>query len=197
MRTISRLLFGGLVLFELLNQFDLLHFSLDFTWLGLALTSIIAWFFIEGASYLLKKTSGQPMSGLIFLIALIAVYVDALGDILHFYARFSWYDALAHSIGGAAAAGLIFFIIWTLGQSKKIKIGVLGTGFVSLTTVSFLGGLYEIEEYLEDMFTGSHRLGDGPDTANDLLLNTLGALFIIGLITIYLYKRHKIAAKNP
>ena len=197
MRTISRLLFGGLILFELLNQFGLLHFSLDFTWFGLALTSIIVWLSIEVASYLLKKSSGQAIPGSVFFVAVVTVYTDALGDILHFYARFFWYDGMAHFIGGAAVAGVLFFIFWNLYRSKKIKIGLLGTGFASLTGASFFGVLYEIAEYLEDLFTGSHRLGDGPDTVNDLSLDILGALFIIGLIIIYIWKRYKITAKNP
>lgn len=193
MRNISRLLLGILLLFELSNQFGLLHFTLDFTWFGLVITGAVIWLFVEGASYILEKRSGRPIPGIIFLLVLVAVYVDALGDILHFYGRFYWYDEVAHLIGGATAAGILFFMVWT---SLRHKIKALGISLFSLGISSFLGVLYEIEEYLEDLLTGSHRLGDGPDTASDLLFNTLGALFVIGLMVSYFYRRRKITAKD-
>lgn len=36
--------------------------------------------------------------------------------------------------------------------------------------------VYELEEYVEDLLTGSNRLGDGFDTANDLMLGLFGAM---------------------
>ena len=45
--------------------------------------------------------------------------------------------------------------------------------------------LYEIEEYSEDFFYGTNRLGDGPDTANDLMLNLIGGAIIILAIMAY------------
>ena len=51
-----------------------------------------------------------------------AIYVDALGDIFSFYERFSWYDQLAHFLGGLAAAGVIFSVIYSFVKYKKITI---------------------------------------------------------------------------
>lgn len=52
----------------------------------------------------------------------------------------------------------------------------------AVLVVSFFGALYEIEEYLEDFFTASMRLGDGPDTANDIMLNVIGAAVAVVII---------------
>jgi len=51
--------------------------------------------------------------------------------------------------------------------------------------------MYEIEEYLEDYFTGSHRLGDGLDTAEDLMFNIVGGLVVLSIIVIYLKIKEK------
>ncbi|MBU1102247.1 hypothetical protein KJ853_01140 [Patescibacteria group bacterium] len=186
LRTISRILLAGLLIFELLNEFEILNFTLNFTWLGLALTSIIAWSIIETASYFLKKYCGHPIAGLAAIVAVAAIYLDAFGDILGFYGKYSWYDQAAHLLGSAAAGGLLLFIIYSFTQCGKIKLGFMVQGLFALSATALLGVTYELEEYLEDYFTGSHRLGDGPDTANDLLLDVAGALLAILISIIYL-----------
>jgi uncharacterized membrane protein YjdF len=186
LRTLSRLLLAGLILFELFNQFGILDFTLDFTWFGLAITSIIAWVVLESVSRSLKKSCGQPMNAFAFLFAVGVVYVDALGDILHFYSKFGWYDQTAHFLGGMAIAGLAFDLLWQSNKCRKIVLGNWGLSFFSVFTASFVLILYELEEYLEDVFTGSHRLGDGPDTANDLMMGVLGAFVIIVIVNIVL-----------
>lgn len=189
LRQFSRWLFFALIIFELLNQAGILHFTLDFTWFGLAVTGIVIWFIVETTSYFLKKSCGYPLAGWVILATTGAVYLDALGDILRFYGRFGWYDQLAHFLGGAVAAALLFVVINSFNRCGKIKLGCIGQAIFSLFAVSFFGVLYELEEYFEDYFTGSHRLGDGPDTANDLFLNLLGALTVIVIITLINIKR--------
>lgn len=54
--------------------------------------------------------------------------------------------------------------------------------------------LYEVEEYLEDYFFQTNRLGDGPDTANDLMLNLFGgALLIVCLMGYRAWTRKRLA----
>jgi len=186
LRALPRLLLAGLILFELLNEFNVLHYTLDFTWFGLAITSIIAWIVLEISSHLLKKSCGELMNFWAMMMVVGVIYVDALGDILHFYGRFGWYDQMAHFVGGAAVAGLIFNIVWCLCSCQKIRLGNLGIGFITIAATAFISTLYEIEEYLEDYFTGSRRLGDGFDTANDLMLGIVGAIIIVLIINIVL-----------
>ena len=178
----SRAAVAGLISFELLNAAGILLFSLDFTWLGLSITAIFCWAVIEIISGLLKKSYGAPLAGWTMLVAAGAVYMDALGDILHFYGRFGWYDQFAHFAGGAAVAILTFDVAWRLAQKHKMPLWF--SSFSAIAATALFGALYEIEEYLEDYFTGSHRLGDGPDTANDLMLDIIGAVVIIALISI-------------
>ncbi len=185
LRVISRILLGALIIFELLNEFGFLHFSLHFTWFGLSVTAIVIWAGLEIISYFLKALCSKPLTGWAFLLASFSVYVDALGDILNFYGRFGWYDQIAHFSGGMSAGAIILYILMALACGNKLKLGNFGLGFFSLMVANFLGVLYEFEEYFEDYFTGSHRLGDGPDTVNDIFLNTLGAFLIISLILFF------------
>ena len=159
---------------------------MDFSWLGLIVTALAAWLGIEVISWYLKKYCGHPLSNLVILAVIGLVWLDALGDILKFYSQFGWYDQLAHLVGGITAGGIVLSIILNLKACQKINLGLFGTGFFALVSASFIGLLYELEEYFEDYFTGSHRLGDGPDTANDLFLNIVGALLIIVIINLYI-----------
>lgn len=181
----SRLLLAGLIIFELLNEFGVLNFTLHFTWFGLSITAIAVWTGLEIISYFLKKLHAEPLAGWAFLLATSSVYIDALGDILNFYGRYGWYDATAHFLGGASAGAIILSILTALNQSKQFNLRNFWLGFFSLMVANFLGVLYELEEYFEDYFTGSRRLGDGPDTANDIFLNTLGAFMIISAILFF------------
>jgi len=182
---LSRLLLLGLIIFELLNQFKVLNYPLTFTWLGLILTSTIIWLLLEIISFYTQKKCGRPIAGLSMLTATAVVYLDALGDIFLFYARYGFYDQVAHLVGGAAAAAIVYSIIKSLIDCQRIKLGLFGQGFFSWMTATFLGVIYELEEYFEDIFTGSHRLGDGMDTANDLFLDIVGGLVIIVIVTFY------------
>lgn len=193
LRNISRVLLAGILIFELLNQAGILNYTLTFTWLGLILTASVIWLFAEIVSSFLKKYCDRALPGWEMAIITGAVYIDALGDILRFYGKFSWYDQLAHFLGGMAATSVVFSVIYSFVKYKKMALELFGIGFFSVAAASFFGALYEIEEYLEDYYTGSHRLGGGPDTANDLMLNLLGsflaAIIAIGIIKIIRLRR--------
>ncbi len=171
--------FAGWIVFELLNYVEILHFTLDFSWLGLVLTSGFVWGAIEIISFRLKKSTGKPLSWLVYLGGFLSVSLDALGDVAHWYSEFEWYDQLGHASGGGMAALLSFFVFWQLKEAGKISIGKKLAGFMGIVTAMALGVLYEMEEYIEDIFSGGNRLGSGIDTANDMMWNTIGALIVV------------------
>ncbi len=185
---IIRIGFIGWIVFELLNWLEILHFELDFTWLGLVLTSSFVWISLEIISAKLKKSTGSGLPWYVFGIALLGISFDALGDVAHWYSQFEWYDQVGHANGGATSTLVFFFVFYRLVQADKIKVGNKLLGFLALCGGTLIGVLYELEEYIEDVITGGNRLGTGVDTANDLLLNTLGALLIV-LIAVKLIKK--------
>ena len=183
---LARLAFLGLLVFELLNFFQVFHFKIHFSWLTLASLTLIGWLTWEIISHYLKKQGGYSLINPIAFLCLSAIYVDALGNVYQWYTDIGWYDRLAHLIGGGAAGGIAFAILWALNSSGKIRLSTKAIGIFALSMAAALGALYEIEEYFEDRFLGSHRLGDGPDVADDLFLDIVGALVVILIIILCL-----------
>lgn len=183
LRFLARLLFAGLILFELLNEVELLNFTLDFTWLGLAITSLSVLVILELAFFYLRKKN-VAVHGRILFLAAIVVYLDAFGDIFKFYSRFGWYDKTLHFFASAVVILVAFEFITCLKRAGGFSLGLTGCGILAALIASFAGVLYEIEEYLEDYFRSTNRLGDGPDTVNDLMMNLLGAMMILGIIAL-------------
>lgn len=171
---VFRLLFVGLIIFEFLNLIGILNFPLDFSWFGLIITATAAWLIVELIAHFFREPRFlKPALALSFL----GVLIDTSGDVFRLYSQFGWYDKAAHLIVGGMAAYLIFLASRKFFEQFNQFIHSL---FV-LGISNLLGVLYEIEEYLEDLLIHGRglRLGDGPDTANDLLLNLLGSLAVL------------------
>ena len=178
----ARILISTLIIFESLNLFGILKFTLDFSWLGLIVTSGVTLVIAEAIYYFFRKKGiGLPILPY-FLIAL-GLWFDAIGDIGHFYGRIAWYDQAAHVLGGVAVMSMAIGILSR--YQDKIKISILTMLFIAIAFTALFGDLYELEEYLEDsLYHGRQvRLGDGPDTANDIMLNLTGGL-AVGIIYI-------------
>lgn len=180
---------AGLLGFESLNYAGILPYTLTFSWLGLLLTGLSMWLLVELASLFLKAKIGTPLPWPAMLFGAGGIYVDAVGDIGKYFARFSSYDQFAHFAITGLVAGLFFWFFGILQKHGHFPSGSFFLAATAFLVTNLLGMFYEIEEYLEDYFTGSHRLGDGPDTANDLLLNLLGALFVA--VILYVWSRFR------
>lgn len=189
MRLLLRLLLLALFLFELANQRGLLHVGLDYTWTGLTATLGVVVLGIEGIHALLKKTGHPGLHWSVWALAFSSISVDALGDVSHFYSTYPWYDRFAHATGASVTFIIIWNIVRSFFQSKAADLSTKLLFILSYSLAITAGTFYEIEEYLEDVFTGSHRSGGGADTADDLLMNTIGitviALLIWGARTIW------------
>lgn len=183
-----RLSCGSLLLFELLNWAGVLSFSLTFSWLGLIITLLVAWGVLEVLNHYFRRHGGQLLQSWLFVLVFTGLGLDALGDILHWYQNLWWYDNLIHALGGLGAGLLIALVCWRLEKIYELRLP-WGLFFAAALGIAMaLGVVYELEEYLEDFFTGSQRLGDGFDTANDLLMNTMGSLLGIAAV---LWRRKK------
>ncbi|MBI3305495.1 hypothetical protein HYZ80_04195 [Candidatus Parcubacteria bacterium] len=195
---ISRLGLASLIGFEGLNWIGVLDFTLDFSWLGLIVTAVAVVAFLEGAAFLLKRTTGRGLHPVAYFAGAAGLAFDAIGDIAHLYGRFAWYDQVAHFLGGAVVGIVAFNVLWQLEQAGRMR---LGAGWRSLFVVSigaFFGSLYEIEEYLEDLWKWHRqvRLGDGPDTANDLLFNIVGAIAVVAAVVLWQRLRARSSARE-
>lgn len=185
-----RIVILGLIVFEILNYFKILKFSPDFTWSGLILTSAVVWLGLEFTHYSLKNR-GLEFSIILWIVATIPLYFDALGDIIHFYSRFFWYDLAGHFLGSAAAGIIIISILKSTGIHRNEKGGNAILSLLTFTSVVTLGVFYELEEFFEDFFNFTNRFGDAKDTAADLLMDVLGAFSIVLIFLILEKIKHR------
>ncbi|MFH1537041.1 MAG: hypothetical protein ABID45_03575 [Patescibacteria group bacterium] len=179
-----------LIIFEVLNYIRFFKFEVDYTWLGLIVSAFGMWALLEIANYYSLKKLKQKLPIFITILALIMLYLDAFGDMLHFYSTFIWYDQLMHFVGGTVMAIGTYYIFYKFRQVKIFKTGNLGISILTICSTTAIGVIYEWEEYFEDVINTTNRLGDGPDTANDMMLCFFGAVIVSIIISLYLkYKK--------
>lgn len=173
--------------FQAFNLVGIFNIKPTFSWEGMITTSLFVWLTLEIIHKFLKTKKIESLSHSFFILGFFPTLVDFFGDILRFYDRFYWYDRAAH-FSAAFCLALASFII--LNALKKQ--GYLTWSFELLLFVVFSitligGALYEIEEYLEDrLYWGFQlRLGNGPDTAEDIAFDILGGLSVVFLVFIY------------
>ncbi len=180
-------IFGALFLFEFLNYLGVLTFRVEYTWLGRFISTFLLFVFLRCIDEYLWHKVGTRLRGVIWILLSGLLFFDFIGDIFGFYSRWSWYDQVAHFLSGPI---LFISLLLTLEMTalyrrwrcpKSVFYG-LALGINTVFAV-----LYEMEEYLEDYIYHTNRLGDGPDTANDLLLNLLGA--VLALLLVVLMRR--------
>ncbi len=193
----ARLLFFGLIFFEILNFLKILQFSLEYNWIGLVITSSVAFLMLEITAYKYKKIKGHYLHWSIWLIVVAGLSLDAFGDFFHLYGVYTWWDQTVHYFVSGVAAFTLFIVISAFWIDKFKFSLLLKTGrlklslFLASTTAMSLSALYEVEEYVEDLLFDTNRLGPGTDSVNDLLLNFLGILTVVILIYIYYLITHK------
>lgn len=197
---LSRLVFLGLIVFELLNVLKIVTLNTQFTWLGLLVTAIFAFCLLEIVAHRYRKNKGHRLHWSAWLISALALSQDAAGDFFFFYGRFDWWDRFVHYSVSAIVCFLLFAVInafWVdrfeyalLFREGRLKLAL----FLAATSTIALSALYEIEEYAEDLLFQTHRLGPGVDTADDLLMNVLGVSTTVIFITFFylLTRRRKV-----
>ena len=104
----------------------------------------------------------------------------------HFYGRYGWYDQAMHLVGGGVVMAIVLAVFSKV--SIRFELPIAAVLVLAIGLVALFGSFYEIEEYLEDRFYHGHtvRLGDGPDTADDLMWNLVGGA---AAGSIYLFTR--------
>lgn len=182
-RYLARFLMLGLFIFELLNWSRILEYSSYYTWRGLVFTTIVVVAMVEIGYFILKKKYDIRLKNWVYLVVVFQLYFDALGDTFHMYEK-SWYDQVAHFMGGFFIMLIIWQIMHQLHEKKILQLKLKGQLLFAMSLTWTLGVAYELEEYIEDLIFGSNRLGDGFDTANDMLMNGSGSLIMLFIILI-------------
>lgn len=174
-----RLAFAILLSVEFLSALRVLRVTLDFTWLGLLITSSAVWIGLELVHRSLHRKHHRALPLHLWWLAFFAVAFDAFGDINRWYSAYGWYDRAAHLIASGIAAVILFHLLRALLHQDTEKHHPRLALILSFTSVATLGVLYEVEEYLEDVINLTNRLGDAFDTVEDLIFNILGAGLVL------------------
>ena len=193
----ARLLFVCLIIFELLNVLKILQLNLQFTWIGLLITASACWALLEYISYKYDMIKGHPLHWSVWYIAVIALSLDAAGDFFFLYANIEWWNELVHFSIPAILCFTLFTIISAFWIDKFKFVLLFKTGRLKLSLLlaaassMSLGALYEVEEYMEDLLFHTNRLGPGTDTADDLMYNFFGIMFVMLIIIVYYKITHQ------
>ncbi|MBP6944749.1 hypothetical protein KBD61_00180 [Patescibacteria group bacterium] len=189
LRRAAYTILGGLVLFDALNFFQVLPYKVEFTLFGRIVSTGGAFLALAIADALFKKHIGRALPGIARVSFALIIIGDFFGDVFHFYGSWDRYDQAIHFLSGPF---LVAPLIALLGMIKNAKQWRVPDGILYLLALGInvtIAVLYEVEEYLEDFFTLSQRLGDGPDTANDMMVNLIGGAGCI--LAILAYKKIK------
>ncbi|OGL74497.1 hypothetical protein A3D73_03750 [Candidatus Uhrbacteria bacterium RIFCSPHIGHO2_02_FULL_60_44] len=98
-------------------------------------------------------------------------------------------DFLMHFLGGVAIAWGMVIIV----KDKKPSLSTWLRNYLAFSTTAVIGILWEFHEWVEDYYFLTSRQPDLTDTMNDLLMDLLGAVFII--LVLDLSRRYKQAKK--
>lgn len=184
----ARIILAIVAIFDFLGWTRILPLDPQFTWFGLFLQALTVWGGLEIINYVISKRKIQyPITFAAIMFALL-VAADAFGDMGSLYEKFVWYDQVMHFFGGFSTSILVTgFMLHAHkyrleNRLRRFEVFMASIGVTTLGQV-----IYEMEEYYEDFFTGSHRLGDGFDTANDLSLGLYGAIAAT-LILFWFYR---------
>jgi uncharacterized membrane protein YjdF len=150
----------------------------------------------------MSSTDGMQIMFVLFLFAAII-----LGEVQGFYRRFPYWDTLLHTFSGAMLGTFGFSFIDILNDNKEIKVE-LSAKFVSVFAFCFaisIDTFWEIIEFVMDLLMDlnmqQYMLHDGTiligkaavfDTMKDLIVDTLGALFVC-TIGYFMIKNKNIA----
>lgn len=117
------------------------------------------------------------------------LYFNLIGNLLQWYNKIYGFDKFAHFFLSALFAFLAFMIIVNLYYFKKIRTSPSFAGLLIFSFSLTIGCLWEIVEFLSDLFIGTNAQKSLVDTMFDLIYDGIGATFIA--VIGWLYIRNK------
>lgn len=178
-------MFIGMLLFELLNYLGILSFKVDYTWFGRLFSTVVMFGILQLIDGLFRWKFQTRLQGSVWVLAALLLWSDFIGDIFQFYTRWTWYDQAIHFISGPVVTAALLIALETVREKARWNTPRAVTYVLAVGVNTIFSVLYEIEEYLEDYFFQTNRLGDGPDTVNDLMMSLIGGSLFIGCVAVY------------
>lgn len=154
--------------------------------------------------FLKEKTNIKIPAEMMFLYSLFLYCSIYLGEVRSFYYAIPYWDTILHTFSGGMLGALGFSVITILNKTEKVPVN-LSPAFVALFAFCFsvtLGAVWEFYEFTADgllktnMQKFASEIGEAyigrravVDTMKDLIVDSLGALFVS--IVGYISLKHK------
>lgn len=162
-----------LLLIELFTHYDTTPRQIALSLTNIATVVLVIWF----NRWLQKKGTG--LSWLTILLAFGGVWLDALGNFQHLYAQFWWWDRVSHTVGGMAVAGGFIDLYQALRRAGKLNVTWGQATWLGFLVGQFVGAMYEVTEWVGDMWFHTNRVVYRYDSPHDLFFNMAGGLLVI------------------
>lgn len=123
-------------------------------------------------------------------LAIVFVFASLfLGEVRGYYLKFWWWDVVLHTASGFLLGLLGFLLVYVLNEKEDVDLH-MKPGFVALFAFMFavgIGALWEVFEFSMDTLFGLNMQKSGlVDTMWDLIVDAVGALFVVILGYAYL-----------
>lgn len=138
------------------------------------------------------RVKAIPLEFELILFAMVVLQL-VIGETLNFYDNVHYFDKFVHFMLPFFLGFIATMFAYTLRATGALKVGLAPTMFVVFMTTLGIGAIWEIIEYLADVFLGtylqgSHTASPLVDTMNDLIVDTLGGVFG-ALLTLFFIRR--------
>lgn len=149
-----------------------------------AITLLTFWPVFVGRRFAVYIPPELELAAIAFIVATLF-----LGEVHGYYVRYAWWDKLLHTFSGFLLGILGFLLVYILNQDERVELR-MNPLFVAIFAFVFsiaVGAVWEIFEYAMDSFFGLNMQKSGlVDTMWDLIVDTVGALFVAVLGYAYL-----------
>ena len=141
------------------------------------------------------RIKAMPLEFELILFIMVVLQL-VIGETLNFYDHVPYYDKLVHFMLPFFLGFIAAMFAYTMQVTGSLKASLLPTMFVVVMVALGIGAIWEIIEYLADVFLGTYLQGSltaSPlvDTMNDLIMDTLGGVFGALLVLRYVKRDGK------
>lgn len=122
-----------------------------------------------------------------WIVVIFTVIAIGLGEILNFYERIEWFDAVLHFTSAIFLGGLSYLILLVYRNARRIRISTRFMFILATSIAVSLAVYWEIFEFTVDTLLDKNMQPSLGDTMHDLMLGSVGSL--IGVWTIHWLSR--------
>ncbi len=172
-----------LLLIEWMTRYDTVPRQIALSITNLLAVAAVLWF----DRWLRKR--GTRLSWLTVLLTFSAVWLDALGNFQHLYAGFWWWDRVSHTFGGMAVSAGLIDVYQSWRRSGRFNVSWGQAAWLGFLSGQFFGAMYEVSEWLGDMWFSTNRVVYRYDTPHDLFFNALGGALVVIVMRLVVGRR--------